>query len=281
MLLYYGTFMPMLFLISRIIKNDYLLCCALFAMYISLYIFLNYDIKTTYLSKLGFPLALFFTSLSSREENIYQLNILLFSIITYYCSLTLNNDNRKYYVSINLISHMTTCLTYHLKSQIMGFFSVAFLFLKLVYNGKKSLNLFNDLGLYFSGEELEMNDFNLHLVIWLQLKIYYIMINYLNSLNIFLYGFHFVMGILYTPRVVSGLLDVNVAGNTKFEKTIMFVCLISLVVTHMSFVYRVSILASVFVYTFMYQYDIPIFYSKIISVIDLLFTLLLINNLIY
>lgn len=285
-ILYYAVILPLLFTLLEYFKNDYEFCLGLFFLYVCTN-FLNEKIVTKKtIENIGFPISTFLMNVAIKNKEYNGLTILLMSSIIFVMANVsdIKKDQRSIKPLLNVLSFVSSSLTYFYNSSFFGTIAMVFTFCILAMSSQSALRKFNEFADWCGVSQfLERNETNLFLVIWLQLKIYYIFINYFNFLRIFLSGFHTVAGVIFLQKIIKSVMSPRLdnENSTLHNNFVTIICLFVLMVTNASFLFRVALIASVLIYTFMYEYKIPQFQQRIISIVDLIFLFLLLNNLIY
>lgn len=268
-------------------KNTYLVCSFLFLTYTAIPYFKISDMD---IINIGFPLSMFFGNVSVRNrETEGSLYLVMAVLTTYFANLLKYKmeknshgsmlENKK--IIIALIMQIFSLLTYYYKSPLTGCVVMGALFCKLAVEANYRLNKFNDIVGYFDKSMyLSNNEINKHLVIWIQLKIIYILTSYFEFLSLYKFGFHVILALLYVPQVFVTLINTYVIGETinNFNKIVCVICMTILVISHTMFLIKASIIVSVLVSTFMMYEN----HNYIIfGIVDIVFVTSILNNFFY
>ena len=276
MLSYYLLVLPLLFTLNANIGKDFEFCSLVFLLYMCTLHFGRNDLA----KNLGFPLSTFLLNIAIKNNQTNGIIMLIMSVIIYSISLFSDKYNipSPNKILFGITSFTFSGLTYYYQSPILGCFSVATLFLRILLECKNTLYTLNLLLDSYGIETIEESDKTLHLLIWFQLKIYYVLLNTFDFLKIFIFGFHCVAGIAFMYRLISGLIESEIGGKTYMDKIIIFGLMVALIMTNFAFVFRVVTVLSFVVYTYLYQYDLSQFHFRIVMIIDLIFTLCMLSN---
>lgn len=177
----------------------------------------------------------------------------------------------------DISNFVTFGLTYFFNSGVFACLSMVCIVWRALLDARKIMNIINDVLIFFGKYKLEDSDVNKHMVIWFQLKIFYIACNYFDYLKIYIPAFHLVAGLIFAYYFLSNLTTVRLTGYNTVAQIIIVMSSIILLIINYAMMFRIVLLVSLIVSALINE-------SKkftLFLLIDVVFVILLINKLIY